>query len=364
MESSPCSFTHDSFQLGVSLFILFGMFASYLPQHAKIILTKTSAGINPYFLLLGSVSALCNVINIIITQKSAMGCCFSLGFGLCIESLLGVFQITVQWILFLLVFILFYIYYPEEQRRSTQTSQSPFSHSPAPLSEEWLVSLRVFKAVCIHFFISALVTLLLMGSRQSEHVAMLWAGFNGVFSMALAMVQYVPQIIETWSRKSCGALSIPMMLMQTPGAFLFAYSLASREGTNWTTWITYLVTGSLQGILLFMSISFHYQSNQTNGSSYGPIYIGNVQNASKDQTRPGSSQDSLIDTGKHNLHSGAESTPLLNNHNPVATYEYQQAPHQRTKSLLSKWKGQSNSKIHLVHHSLAANLSERDDTLR
>ncbi|KAJ9067511.1 hypothetical protein DSO57_1038408 [Entomophthora muscae] len=343
MESSPCSFTHDSFQLGVSLFILFGMFASYLPQHAEIILTKTSA-----------VSALCNVINIIITQKSAMGCCFSLGFGLCIESLLGVFQITVQWILFLLV----------NNAVLPRRLSPPFSHSPAPLSEEWLVSLRVFKAVCIHFFISALVTLLLMGSRQSEHVAMLWAGFNGVFSMALAMVQYVPQIIETWSRKSCGALSIPMMLMQTPGAFLFAYSLASREGTNWTTWITYLVTGSLQGILLFMSISFHYQSNQTNGSSYGPIYIGNVQNASKDQTRPGSSQDSLIDTGKHNLHSGAESTPLLNNHNPVATYEYQQAPHQRTKSLLSKWKGQSNSKIHLVHHSLAANLSERDDTLR
>jgi hypothetical protein len=33
-----------------------------------------------------------------------------------------------------------------------------------------------------------------------------------------------------------------MMIIQTPGSFLFVYSLATRPGLNWTTWIVYFVT--------------------------------------------------------------------------------------------------------------------------
>ncbi|ORY07833.1 hypothetical protein K493DRAFT_332579 [Basidiobolus meristosporus CBS 931.73] len=56
------------------------------------------------------------------------------------------------------------------------------------------------------------------------------------------------------SLSSVGALSIPMMLMQTPGAFLFAYSIYLRPGTNWTSWMTFVASGMLQGILLCMCI--------------------------------------------------------------------------------------------------------------
>lgn len=45
-----------------------------------------------------------------------------------------------------------------------------------------------------------------------------------------------------------------MMCIQTPGAFVFAYSLGSREGTNWTSWITFLVAGVMQGSLLLLCI--------------------------------------------------------------------------------------------------------------
>lgn len=45
-----------------------------------------------------------------------------------------------------------------------------------------------------------------------------------------------------------------MMCIQSPGSFLFAYSLAVRPGTNWSSWITYLCTGILQAVLLGMCI--------------------------------------------------------------------------------------------------------------
>ena len=51
------------------------------------------------------------------------------------------------------------------------------------------------------------------------------------------------------------------MLIQTPGSFLFVYTLAVRPGNNITTWITYLITGILQGILLVMCIVFQAREN-------------------------------------------------------------------------------------------------------
>jgi len=56
-----------------------------------------------------------------------------------------------------------------------------------------------------------------------------------------------------------GALSIPTMLIQCPGSFIFVYSLAIQPGTNPTSWLSYFVTGTLQGILLSMCIVFHYR---------------------------------------------------------------------------------------------------------
>lgn len=48
------------------------------------------------------------------------------------------------------------------------------------------------------------------------------------------------------------------MLMQTPGSFIFCYTLALSPGINASTWLTYMVTGFLQGILL--CICLYYQS--------------------------------------------------------------------------------------------------------
>jgi len=55
-----------------------------------------------------------------------------------------------------------------------------------------------------------------------------WAIFLGVSSALLAAFQYVPQIVHTYRLKLVGALSIPMMLIQTPGGFIMVFSIMIR----------------------------------------------------------------------------------------------------------------------------------------
>lgn len=54
-----------------------------------------------------------------------------------------------------------------------------------------------------------------------------------------------------------------MMLIQTPGSFVWAGSLAARLGTEgWSTWGIFLVTGCLQGCLLVMGIYFELKARR------------------------------------------------------------------------------------------------------
>ncbi len=55
-----------------------------------------------------------------------------------------------------------------------------------------------------------------------------WATFLGVTSALLAGIQYAPQIIHTYQHKVVGALSIPMMCIQSPGSVLMILSIALR----------------------------------------------------------------------------------------------------------------------------------------
>jgi len=81
---------------------------------------------------------------------------------------------------------------------------------------------------------------------------------------ALAGIQYLPQIWMTWHLGHVGSLSIPMMLIQTPGSFVWSGSLAVRLGIEgWSTWGVFLVTGCLQGCLLVMGICFEVKARWT-----------------------------------------------------------------------------------------------------
>lgn len=56
----------------------------------------------------------------------------------------------------------------------------------------------------------------------------LWATFLGLTSSSLALIQYAPQLWYTYRTKLVGALSIPSMCIQSPGAALMVWTIASK----------------------------------------------------------------------------------------------------------------------------------------
>jgi uncharacterized protein with PQ loop repeat len=170
------------------------------------------------------------------------------------ENLMGVIQVFVQFICYSLILVLYIFYFPRD-RRYIRLMQSN--------DEVWTIEFKIAIAVGVIglgylLIVVALGGVLLMsvGKADESEYTELYANSLGLFSMTVAVLQFMPQMIKTYRSGKVGALSIPMMALQAPGSFLFVYTLAVRPGNNFTTWITYLCTGILQAILLAMCIVF------------------------------------------------------------------------------------------------------------
>ena len=127
----------------------------------------------------------------------------------------------------------------------------------------------VMAIVCVlHALLVVLVSIILIFGWP--HTLGSWANILGIAATLLAMVQYLPQISLTWRLRHVGSLSIPMMLIQTPGSFVWSASLAARLGpSGWSTWGVFLVTGCLQACLLVMGIYFEIQAKRSKQNTEG-----------------------------------------------------------------------------------------------
>jgi len=75
--------------------------------------------------------------------------------------------------------------------------------------------------------------------------------------------------IKTYRLKVVGALSIPMMCIQTPGAVLMVLNIAMRPGTDWTSWITFATAGIMQGSLLIMCLVWKARQTRLRIDDFG-----------------------------------------------------------------------------------------------
>ncbi|KAJ2159016.1 hypothetical protein GGF46_003349 [Coemansia sp. RSA 552] len=244
-----------------------GTFLSYLPQHLKILSRRSSDGLSPYFILLGTVGAGSNITNIILLQFVALQCCTVQ------VTLLGIVQVCIQGGMFYITFVLYMTFFPEENKYAEAGSQPEQGGEAQPLlsgelparraTVEWQTALWVMAAIVAHASICIFMsTLLVVVVGPYAAPTRTWASLLGLFSLCLTCMQFFPQIIKTWRSGMVGALSIPMMLMQTPGGFLFAYSIAIRPGVNWSSWISTFVAASLQAVLLAICLVFDAREKQ------------------------------------------------------------------------------------------------------
>ncbi|KAF3003592.1 hypothetical protein E8E13_006919 [Curvularia kusanoi] len=250
----------DIVNFAVSVFIVVGILVSYLPQHYKIISRRSSRGLSPLFVLLGTVSGTASIANILTLPESTtdMACCKEIGRFPCAAALLGIAQIGVQWTCFFLIMMLFLIFFPRATIPGIDQDAEDADDSKMPTWKEAVLVLAVSLAFFVFAFIGSVVFVYAMPSHVRG-----WANFLGLLATVLAAIQYIPQIITTWRLQEPGSLSVLMMCIQTPGSFVFAASLYARLGkAGWSAWGLFIFTGCLQGCLLAMSLSFLWRDRQ------------------------------------------------------------------------------------------------------
>jgi len=188
--------------------------------------------------------------------------------------------VGLQWALFTIILVLYMIYYPSRLKYVDidipAHDSLPPQHVKTKLqSDEWRLSVIVSWAVAIHLALLTFVTFFLLFTRipdpsgEVPRQISLWATFLGVSSALLAAIQYAPQLIRTYRLKLVGALSIPMMVIQSPGGAIMCISIALRPDTNWTSWIVFAVAGIMQASLLCMCIAWKFRQRRLKIDDFG-----------------------------------------------------------------------------------------------
>ncbi|KAK7017607.1 hypothetical protein R3P38DRAFT_2540037 [Favolaschia claudopus] len=296
-----CTPQHDWRTAALTLCLCIGLVISYLPQHFRIIRQNTSEGLSPWFLLLGSTSSAAGFLNLVTVQHTQIRCCTVQTLSQCVESVAGIVQVGLQWAMFTFIFVLYMLYFPQHLKFETSDEELRVGRNgkPRTRSKLWALSVALANITVAHFLLSALFTLVVVLSAPSpfstptppspypdpsfpdpdpdhSHLPLSitrWALFLGVSSAILAAVQYLPQISFTWRARLVGALSVPMMCVQSPGAVAMVLSIALRPGTNWTSWITYAVAGLMQFTLLSICITWKIRQHRLHIDDFGmPIH--------------------------------------------------------------------------------------------
>lgn len=234
-----------TFVLGVALAV--GIFGSYIPQHIKILQRKTSEGLSPEFLLLGSLSAVSALVNIFIVTIPARECCSStLTRFQCTNSMVGLLQILLQTLGYVLIFVLCVFATRHSIRESKEDHQK----------------LTINFYVFVVYVVGNVLTFLYLSMnpyKQKMQLLFFFADFSGIISTILSVIQYIPQLITTYRVKHAGSLSIPMMCLQTPGGYIWSWSLYSQPNSKWSSWLPYFAAANLQLVLLSMCVYFKYK---------------------------------------------------------------------------------------------------------
>ena len=228
------------------LLLIVGIIISYLPQYQRINQKRTSEGLSTSYLLLGSCSSIFTFTNIFLISTNARKCCFSGKLSLfdCMSSLVNLVQIGTQSACALLILVLLVLL---------------TRHSVRQDKEEYSRIIGVSHIVIIHAVISTIEVIVGLSSKPSLSVGI--ASFNGLCSALLTMMKYVPQIYTTYKLKHTGTLSLHMMYIQTPGGVLFAMTIMMTKGSHWSSWISYLIACTLQGVLLSLGVYYEHFRN-------------------------------------------------------------------------------------------------------
>jgi uncharacterized protein with PQ loop repeat len=197
----------------------------------------------------------------------------------CAESFLGFGIVVVQWLLYLIMYILYLIYL----------------HEPNELYYERPALSNKFVARC-----TFLVSLILGLCKLTVDLILLqkyhwhdppppsdltgWTAFAEIVILVFFLVHYIPQIYETYQQKSTGSISLITLGFMCPGTFIWTIYLAlqgeiidnNKEASNPIVWVPYLIVFVMQGVLLTMGIYYERQKKRNLYLLYKDHHEGSI----------------------------------------------------------------------------------------
>lgn len=250
----------------VGYLLAVGILGSYVPQHLKVVRRRSSEGLSPVYLLFGSISAVSALGNVVILTGPARSCCGELTFLQCTNSLISLAQIAMQCMGSCLVLVLcVYI-----TRDSVIEYRQDFKD---------LVTYYHWVGIYLVFCVVVSVGMTVLGFSLVP-----FANALGIVSTSMALVQFFPQLLTTYRAQHAGTLSIPSMLIQTPGGLFWSWSLWAQPNSSWSTYLPFLTSALLQGTLLMMCLYFQATRNTELGELAADEANASVNAASADES--------------------------------------------------------------------------------
>jgi len=269
-------------QFVISCLLMAWLFAANFPQWARIASRKSAEGLSTLYILLGSLSGVCAVGNILVLPSTDvdMECCRTNSAFACINGLLGILQVIFGIACFWVVLFM-YVYYSEEEadaeihhrRASISGPQRTFRRA----RRAWIVLI----VVCCFAFTILLISAIIV--RRFPWVAQTWADTLGVGVALLACVQWLPQVLTTWHLKTLGSLSLLSLAISTPYSWIFGISMIMRVGIQgWSVWIVYMLVGTMQLVLIATGVAYKIRDSRQPpvvehhdyGGNFNPYFAG------------------------------------------------------------------------------------------
>ncbi len=173
--------------------------------------------------------------------------CFNVGFR-CLPSLIPLLQLSGLFLNYYVLVIEYLIFRPIPKRDSSKYSKLGYLGGIVlflALNAVMLTVVAIFTGVDYEF-----------GPCRSV-VSLTAYGF-GLFSTACGIIQWAPQIWQTFRAKGSGSLSLLMLLIQCPGGYAITFFFGVISHENWTTFLPYLMGALQMNVLIVQIIWYDY----------------------------------------------------------------------------------------------------------
>eukprot|EP01128_Nolandella_sp_AFSM9_P011245 TRINITY_DN7969_c0_g1_i1.p1 TRINITY_DN7969_c0_g1~~TRINITY_DN7969_c0_g1_i1.p1 ORF type:complete len:302 (-),score=40.05 TRINITY_DN7969_c0_g1_i1:163-1068(-) len=235
---------HEPSVISIALgcFLILGTALSYSLQIVSLVRTKTSRGISFISLGMGLSAGLFGFTgNAVLSWQNILCCRFfsdSIRPGECLVNNIVLIQLATGPIFMLIIYSLFLKYF--DFRRSEAI--------PDETQKDRLTEFRsatILLASSLTLILLSMMTCFILyygGLAEGETVEKVARGL-GIAGAGCIFIQWFPQIYTVFKLGDSGSLSVPMIVLQAPGAFLVVYFQLSSPTPQWSSYIAYGVSG-------------------------------------------------------------------------------------------------------------------------